>query len=177
MKTLHILICLLWALAGAQYGCRQLPREGATPEAALEREKAAIRRVVDLETTAYYQQDFPTWRSTFLDTSYFRSYGYWEGYPEKVRVYNGFDALEAFKKKQFVENRTLWQGSVEEKSNENFRIYPGVAWYTYDQVSYDLKTRKLLGKSVETRILEKHDGQWKIAYQNFQYLPLDTLAR
>lgn len=137
------------------------------------KEKAAIRAVIAKETEAYYRQDFDTWQSTYVNESWFRSYGYWEGYPDKVRYFNGFDTLKNFKKKQFTENRTLWIGSTEERSNENFRIHGDMAWYTFDQVSYEKDTRKVLGRSVETRILEKQDGAWKIAYLGFHYLPAE----
>ena len=137
----------------------------------LEGEKQAIRAVLKQETEAYYRQDFNTWKATYVDAPYFRSYGYWDGYPEKVRYYNGFDTLRNFKKKQFDENRTFWIGSTEELSNENFRIYGDVAWFTAEQVSFAKDTKKILGRSVETRILEKHDGKWKIAYLGFHYLP------
>ncbi|MDF2190815.1 hypothetical protein [Paraflavitalea sp. CAU 1676] len=137
-----------------------------------EHEKAAIKAVIAKETEAYYKQDFESWKSTYINEAWFRSYGYWEGYAEKVRSYNGFEALRDFKKKQFEENRTLWVGSTEERSNENLRVHGNMAWYTFDQVSYAKDTRKLLGRSLETRILEKIDGHWKIAYLGFHYLPL-----
>ena len=140
----------------------------------LEREKAAIRQVIAQETEAYYRQDFAAWKNTYADTAYFRLYGYWEGYPEKVSVYNGFDTLEAVKKLQFQGDQTIWKNSTEERSDENFRIFPEVAWYTFEQHSYAADTRKFLGKSVETRILEKHGGQWKIVYLGFHYFP-DTV--
>lgn len=35
-------------------------------------------------------------------------------------------------------------------------------------------TRKFLGKSLETRILEKVNGEWKIAYLSFRYYPLEV---
>ena len=140
-------------------------------EVDMEKEKAAIKNVIAAETEAYYKQDYDRWRSTYVNDAHFRSYGYWEGYPEKVRYYNGFDTLGKFKKKQFEDDRTYWQGSIEERFNENFRIFPGVAWYTFEQVSYDSTKQKVYGRSVETRILEKQDGQWKIAYLGFHYIP------
>jgi hypothetical protein len=141
-----------------------------------EKEKAAIQAVIALETEAYYRQDFDTWRSTYLDDPAFRKFGYWEGYENKVESFNGFEQLKLNKKKQFDANETLWQGSVEERENENFRITPEMAWYTFEQYSYEKDTRKLLGISLETRILEKHKGEWKIAYLGFHYLP-DTVVR
>ncbi|MCW5921214.1 MAG: hypothetical protein KIS77_02645 [Saprospiraceae bacterium] len=136
-----------------------------------ETEKEAIRRVVAKETEDYYRQDFEAWKSNFVQADYFRQHGYWEGYPEKVKYYNGFDTLQQVKALQFEENRTIWKGSYEKRYNENFRIFENVAWYTSEQESFDGTTHQFLGKSVEIRILEKHDGKWKIAYLGFHYLP------
>jgi hypothetical protein len=164
MKKL-ILYCLLanvllWAACYAQVGA-----------VGTENDKAAIRAVIAKETEAYYRQDFETWKSTYINESWFRYYGYWEGYPEKVRYFNGFDSLRNFKQKQFKANKTLWVGSTEERSNENFRIHGNMAWYTFEQASYAKNSRKLLGRSMETRIMEKQHGEWKIAYLGFHYLP------
>jgi hypothetical protein len=137
----------------------------------LEQEKEAIRQLIANETKSYYRQDFEAWKSNFVDSEYFREYGYWEGYPEKVRYFNGFDTLKNFKQKQFSQNQTIWKGSYEKRYNENFRIYPNVAWYTFEEESYNGETDAFLGRSFETRILEKHNGKWKIAYLGFHYLP------
>lgn len=166
MKKISIIMCT--AFCFVLFACNETKRVD------LEKEKAAIRAVLKQETEAYYRQDFNAWKDTYVDSSYFRSYGYWDGYPEKVRYYNGFDTLKNFKKKQFEENKTFWIGSTEELSNENIRIYGDVAWFTADQVSFEKDTHKVLGRSVETRILEKHDGKWKIAYLGFHYLPDST---
>ncbi|WP_153800551.1 hypothetical protein [Foetidibacter luteolus] len=134
-------------------------------------EQKAITKLIEAETTAYYRQDFETWKDCFVNENYFRQYGFWEGYPEKVKYFNGFDSLKNFKQKQFAENRTIWKDSYEKRHNENFRIYDKVAWYTFEQDSFDGTTHQLLGQSIETRILEKHGGKWKIAYLGFHYLP------
>jgi hypothetical protein len=145
------------------------------PKFDLEQEKAAIQKVIAEETETYYRQDFAGWKNTYADAPYFRSYCYWEGWPEKVRAYNGFDTLAQLKKAQFEQDKTIWKGSTEERSHENFRIFPEVAWYTFEQHSYEKDTRKFLGRSLETRILEKQDGQWKIVYLGYHYFP-DTTA-
>lgn len=143
-----------------------------TIESALEAEKTAIRNLITKETEDYYRQDFEAWKSNFVQAGYFRQHGYWEGYPDKVRYYNGFDTLQQVKALQFKEDRTYWKGSYEKRYNENFRVFPEVAWYTFEQDSFDGATHRFLGKSIEMRVLEKHEGQWKIAYLGFQYLPL-----
>ena len=140
----------------------------------IEKEKAAIKAVIAKETETYYRQDFEGWKSTYLESPDFRMRGYWEGFPEKISFHNGFESLKEMKRKQFEQNQTLWQGSTEERSNESIRVSRDMAWYTFDQLSYEKDTRKLLGKSLETRILEKQDGEWKIAYLGYHYFP-DTL--
>ena len=137
----------------------------------VEAEKAAIQAVIAEETEAYYRQDYEAWKNTYLDSPAFRKYGYWDGYPEKVVFYNGFESLAEEKKAQFDADATLWQGSVEERKNENIRVSGDMAWFTFEQYSYEKDTRKLLGISLETRILEKHDGRWKIAYLGYHYFP------
>ena len=141
-----------------------------------EKEKVAIQQLIAKETASYYKQDFETWKNTYVNAPHFRSYGYWVGYDEKVRSYNGFDTLKSFKKNSLKKTATVWRNSIEEKSNENFRIYPEFAWYTFDQVSYDSSRTKVLGRSVETRILGKQNSEWKIAYLGFHYLP-DSAAK
>jgi len=149
--------------------CKQPKQEKVSFD--FEKEKTAIQAIIALETESYYKQDFETWKSTYLQTAAFRKFGYWEGYPEKVVSYNGFESLAADKKKQFDNNETLWQGSTEERTNENFQITNDMAWYTFEQSSYEKDTRKFLGKSLETRILQKENGEWKIAFLGFHYYP------
>ncbi|MFN8318887.1 MAG: hypothetical protein U0V54_05630 [Saprospiraceae bacterium] len=151
----------------------QCTTKNATTESFdVEKEKAAIRAVIAKETESYYKQDYQAWKSTYLQSPAFRKFGYWEGYDDKVVAYIGFDTLDREKKKQFEANETLWQGSVEERSNENFRIKPQMAWYTFEENSYDKESRKLLGRAQSTRILEKVDGEWKIAYLGFHFYPM-----
>lgn len=167
MKIWSILagICMLFT------NCKQ--PQPATPVVDFEKEKAAIQAVIAKETESYYKQDFEAWKSTYLQSSAFRKFGYWEGYAQKVVSNIGFESLAAEKKKQFDANETIWAGSTEERTNENFRISSTMAWYTFEQNSYENKTRKFLGKSLETRILEKENGEWKIAYLAFHYYPLE----
>lgn len=162
MKAKSILLLAMLAIAGI----------ARAQTIDIDKEKEAVRKVISNETETYYKQDFEGWKKNFVQADYFRQHGYWEGYAEKVKYFNGFDTLEQVKKLQFNQNRTIWKGSYEKRYNENFRIYKDVAWYTFEQDSFDGKTDKFLGRSVEMRILEKHKGEWKIAYIGFQYLPI-----
>ena len=155
--------------------CKQANRECSTVD--FEKEKAAIQAIIAKETESYYKQDFEAWKSTYLQSPTFRKFGYWEGYPEKVISNIGFESMATEKKKQFDSNETLWQGSTEERKNENYRISNNMAWYTFEQRSYEKNTRKLLGISLETRILEKENGVWKIAYLGFHYYPENAISK
>jgi len=148
-------------------------QQPVAPAVDFEKEKAAIQAVIAKETESYYKQDFEAWKSTYLQSPDFRKFGYWEGYPQKVVASIGFESLAAEKKNQFEANETIWRGSSEERTNENFRISGDMAWYTFEQNSFEKDTRKFLGKSLETRILEKVNGEWKIAYLAFHYYPME----
>jgi hypothetical protein len=50
-----------------------------------------------------------------------------------------------------------------------------MAWSTFEQLSFEADTDNFLGKSLETRILEKVNGEWKIAYIGYHYFPKDTV--
>lgn len=136
-----------------------------------EKEKEEIKAVIAKETESYYKQDFEAWKSTYLQSPDFRKFGYWEGFPEKVTSNIGFESLANEKRKQFDADATIWKGSREERKNENFRISKDMAWFTFEQYSYEKDTNKLLGISLETRILEKINGEWKIAYLGYHYYP------
>ncbi len=58
-------------------------------------------------------------------------------------------------------------------SDFDIQIRGDVAWITFKQRSTDQETDEFLGESLETRILEKINGKWKIAYQNFLFLPME----
>jgi hypothetical protein len=166
MKTFLPLLSMCFLLSN----CTQQATDNYQVD--FEKEKKAIQAVIAKETESYYKQDFEAWKSTYLQSPDFRKFGYWEGYTEKVISIIGFDSLAAEKKKQFDANATIWKGSTEERTNEHFRISHDMAWYTFEQNSYEKDTRKFLGKSLETRILEKEKGEWKIAYLSFLYYPM-----
>jgi hypothetical protein len=169
---------LFFALCSLFTSCtQQAPPPAAAPTVDFEKEKAAIQAVIAKETASYYKQDFEAWKSTYLQSPAFRKFGYWEGYDNKIAANIGFESLAEEKKKQFDANETLWTGSTEERSNENFRITNDMAWYTFEQNSFEKDTRKFLGKSLETRILEKENGVWKIAYLGFHYYPDTSVTK
>jgi hypothetical protein len=61
-------------------------------------------------------------------------------------------------------------------SDLDIQIRGNVAWVTFKQKTTDQETGEFLGEALETKILEKIDGKWKIAYLNFLYLPMEVSA-
>ncbi len=138
----------------------------------IEQEKSAIMDVLDLENKAYREKDFETWKSTYVQEEYIKNWGFWEGYDIKVMSYNSWNDLLDKKKGKFegeVEN--TWKQNTKEIIDLNIQVRSNVAWVTYKQKNIDSETKKLKSQSLETRILEKINGSWKIAYVNFLYLP------
>ena len=56
--------------------------------------------------------------------------------------------------------------------NLNFNISNDMAWFTFDEVSREKGTNKFLGKAIGARVLEKVNGEWKIAYLGYHFYPL-----
>jgi len=111
-----------------------------------------------------------------VQENYLKYWGFWEGYPEKVRQYNSWKMLDEDKRKRMAgEIKAYWDEDNPgmEMRDINLQIRGDVAWITFRSISKNQKTGAFLGESLETKILEKIDGVWKIAYLNFLYLPME----
>ena len=138
-------------------------------------DSTAIMKAIRLEHRAYFEKDYETWQSTYVQENYLKYWGYWEGYDEKVRQYNSWEEVSDDKKKRFDGVITAYwdENAVGMNiSDLNIQIRGDVAWVTFKQKSFDQSTGALLGEALETKIMERIDGNWKIAYLNFLYLPL-----
>ena len=141
-----------------------------------ENEKQAIMDVIHEEYKAYFIKDYEAWQSKFIHQDYLKYWGFWDGYPEKVRQYNSWNEVDTDKKKRMAgETKAYWDENQVgmDIRDLNVQIRGDVAWVTFKQVSTDQETGEFLGEALETKIMEKENGQWKIAYLNFLYLPTE----
>ncbi len=179
MKTCKIIFLVLTL---SIFGCNtttDTPQATArllpgTPEYEVESEK--IMNTINEEFKAYFVKDYEAWQSQFIQEDYFKYWGYWEGYPEKIRQYNTWEELDIDKQKRMAgETKAYWDGNNVgmDIRDLNLQIRGDVAWVTFKQISRDQKTGEFLGEALETKILEKEKGEWKIAYLNFLYLPME----
>ncbi len=138
-------------------------------------EEAAILAVITEQTRAYFERDFDAWVNSHVQAEYYREYKYWDGWQEKVRTVNGWNTVLEAKKSRFDPSKpkNIWNSAKYERSDINIRISASgdMAWVTYQQAARNPDTKELVGASYETRVMEKHDGQWKIAYLGYHYLP------
>ena len=133
--------------------------------------------VIQREYKAYFIKDYTTWAACFVHADYLKYWGYWEGYPEKIRHYDTWAEVDADKKKRMTgEIKAYWDSPDMgmDITELNVQVRGDIAWVTFRQRSTDHATGEFLGESLETKILEKIGGEWKIAYLNFLYLPLET---
>jgi hypothetical protein len=142
---------------------------GAPKEnAALEREKAAILEVIERQAAAFWAKDFQRWADTWVHADHVRRLG-WSAAGGVVSV-EGWEAIGARMRKNMADNPTpnLTPAKLV-RDRLNFRIYRDVAWVTFEQRGVDTGEPRfdMPGLSHETRIFEKHDGQWKVVYLGY----------
>jgi hypothetical protein len=163
LASLGFLLTLPAAVAVAESSAAS-PKE----EAASEDEKAAILEVIDRQATAFWAKDFQRWADTWVHAPYIRRLGWSE--PGGVSSVEGWEAIGARMKKSMAENpKPNLTPARLVRERLNFRIYADVAWVTFEQhgVSTGEPRFDMPGLSHETRILEKHNGQWKVAYLGY----------
>jgi hypothetical protein len=94
---------------------------------------------------------------------YVRVVGWWE--TGGVTIRKGWSVIGERMENVIKENPEKNHQNVA-RENFNIRISGDMAWVTFEQYGTDTgeKAMDMPGLSYETRILEKHNGQWKIAY-------------
>jgi len=140
------------------------PKEAA----ALEKEKAAIVEVIERQAAAFWAKDFERWADTWVHAPYVRRLG-WSATGGVVSV-EGWEAIATRMKKGMADDPkpNLTPAKLVRERLE-FRIYGDVAWLTFEQhgVATGEPRFDMPGLSYETRILEKHDGKWRVAYLGY----------
>ena len=141
----------------------------------VEAEKEAILAVITEQTRAYFERDFAAWKNTHVQADYYTEFKYWEGWDDPVRAVRGWAGHEANVTPRFAPDqpKSVWNAAQYERSDIHIRLAASgdMAWVTYSQRAVDPETKEIHGASYETRVMEKHDGQWKIAYLGYHYLP------
>lgn len=125
----------------------------------IEKEKEAIKAVIEEESNAFYARDFDRMTATYVQdetnvrlTASESGYGYTVGAEE---LNSGLkEYWEAFPEP--VEN-------PEVKTNYNINVYKDCAWAIYDSDVLNDEGEST-SKSIHVQFLEKVEGEWKIVY-------------
>ncbi len=128
-------------------------------------ERDAILSVIQKECLAFFSRDFQGWSKTWMQSDASRRLGTAAG---GQLVYHDSWSATASKVAGFMEQfpEPNPQGALSlRKDNFSFRITKEMAWVSFDQYGQDTGDPfDSIGLSHQIRILEKHDGEWKIAF-------------
>lgn len=117
-------------------------------------EQAAIKDVIENESKHFWARDFQSWKKLWVHADY----AVWlAASRDGIRQYQGWKAWSDNVKEFFAENPEpkTYIGEVT-KTDYRFRIYGDGAWVSFVQDNEGTGT-------LETRILEKRNGKWRIA--------------
>jgi hypothetical protein len=129
------------------------------------RDSAEIMATIVGETAAFYNKDFNTWASEWVHAPYVRVVGWWP--KGGVTVREGWDVVSGEVRQLMKESPSPNPTANRvRRENINMQIRGNVAWLTWDE--YGLNTgdsnMDMPGLTRSTRVLEKRDGKWRIAY-------------
>ncbi len=130
----------------------------------INKEKEAIIAVIDAESNAYLVRDLETLSSHMIqDSLNIRIHANkWE-YAYTV----GWENVAEGYKKDFA-NEESWEGMKNlrlERNGYNIKVYQGSAWAVFNTVyKWEVDSVTNEWKAIETRFLEKVNGEWKITY-------------
>jgi hypothetical protein len=132
----------------------------------MEKEKAAIIKVIDEETNAYLERDFEAMYATHVQdslnmrlTAGADNYVFAEGWEEVSKHMSGNETEDDLTPDLHI---------TVEKSNYRMRVYPNSAFVVCDQkwtISYDEDVTEI--NSIQVRFMEKIEGEWKISFVSF----------
>jgi hypothetical protein len=134
-------------------------------EQAMTGEAEAIMQVIEAESRAFWDKDFEAWAACWVHAPYTRTMGWWQR--GGVTVLAGWDVQSARIGQVMGANPEPNPTAYNvRRENVNLRVTAEMAWLTFDQYGEDTADpdMDMPGLSRETRILEKHEGQWKIVY-------------
>jgi ketosteroid isomerase-like protein len=124
----------------------------------VEKEKAAIKKVITEATEAFRIRDFDKIATTYVhDETLIKTGAALGGF----QVNNGWGVVSENYKTMFKNNPEPVPGKFE-KVNFRIKVYDDVAWAVHDEIVH--RENGDTFKSVITHFLEKHDDKWKVAY-------------
>ena len=132
----------------------------------MEKEKAAIIKVINQETESYLERDFDAMYATHVHdslnmrlTAGADNYVFAEGWEDVSKHMSGDETEDELNPDLHIKV---------EKTNYRMKVYPGSAFVVCDQMwtsTFDDDVTEI--ESIQVRFLEKIEGEWKISFVSF----------
>ena len=160
MKASNLILPVFLCL---QIACQQRADQKQEATIDFEKEEKAIKEVIIAESQAFWSKDYQAWADQWMHQDYVRVLGWWER--GGVTVREGWQEISN-EIKILMEGNPKPNPQNEMNKNYNIRISKTMAWVTFDQYGSDTGEVEMdmPGRTPNTRILEKVNGEWKIVY-------------
>jgi DNA-binding CsgD family transcriptional regulator len=146
-----------------------------TEKERIEADTAEIMRVIGEAVDALTRRDLEAYSKVWVHAPYVRRIASWSHGRDDWSeggfvVHEGWEAIWSMWRQIFEETSLTVFPHGAHRENWNVRVGQDTAWATFNQYPLDADGRPAsdtTGYSYETRILEKHAGQWKTTLMSF----------
>jgi len=152
---LSILFATFFCVNSCQKSGVEKTKDTSNQKAHFDLEKAAILKILNEETKAAFNRDYPTWKEKWVHEKYVTK-TYMDFRDTSLSETLGWDDINDFVKTYIEEHPEPSPLPTLVKDIE-VRLYGNGAWVNYEQEDPER------GRKRETRLMEKINGQWKIA--------------
>ncbi len=127
----------------------------------VEKEKQAIKNVIENETESFFGRDYEAWKANYAQTDY--AFQAWSNDDGTFDSNVGWEDINKQIGKYIEDNpEPISSHPIVERKNMLYKFYgDNVAFLTWDQFNSD-QDEKNFHHSKEVRLMEKIDGKWKI---------------
>ena len=141
----------------------EFPQEGVGVNE--EKELAAILEVVEAETTCFFSRDYNCWQQHWVQEAH--AFQAWNNADGTFDARVGWEAVDK-EITDYIKNNPVGPTKTSHpkviRKNYVVKFYGNEAAYlTWDQYNSDIEALRFR-YSKESRIMEKHEGKWKIAH-------------
>jgi len=145
----YLIICLFL------FSCRDIPTAPSSQPMDSAQEKAAIIQVLNDETAAAFNRDYTAWQDKWIQEDY-TSKTYMDFSQNSMTETLGWEEISGFVR-TYIEEHPEPAPLPKQLQDAEVRVFGTGAWVQYEQIDPER------GRKRETRLMEKRDGQWKIA--------------
>ena len=158
MKTLTFLLGFLLLFSSCE---KKVDDQQGLAGESLDKEKAAIKQVIEDETESFFARNYNKWKSSYAQTDY--AFQAWSNNDGTFDSNVGWEDINKQIGKYITDNpEPVSSHPKVERKNMLFKFYgDNVAYLTWDQFNSD-QDMKNFHHSKEVRLMEKIGGQWKI---------------